>query len=77
MGRAHALYTARDSLSLFLISRPYLSVLGGFIVMISILSKVINDLCFPPGNKLRIYRLAYISAWAIFIFPRYRIVGKN
>lgn len=34
MGRAHALYTARDSLSLFLISRPYLSVLGGFIVMI-------------------------------------------
>lgn len=34
MGRAHALYTARDSLSLFLTSRPYLSVLGGFIVMI-------------------------------------------
>lgn len=34
MGRAHALYTARDSLSLFLTSRPYLPVLGGFIVMI-------------------------------------------
>lgn len=35
---------------------------------ISILSKIINDLCIPVnGNKLQTYRLAYISA--IFIFP--------
>lgn len=34
---------------------------------ISILSKIINDLCIPVnGNKLQTYRLAYISA--IFIF---------
>lgn len=70
-------FTPRAILSLSFLYRVLIRARRIYRNDISILSKVINDLCFPAGNKLRIYRLAYISAWTIFIFPRYRVVGKN